>query len=103
MFAVVLLTVNAVIISFILGSVLPFIHDALVKLGATDRIKSAVAIILSILGAFIQSAIRPDGTAAFSTQTLTSFFVILITSRVTYKQYKALGVQGKILPNNGIG
>lgn len=103
MLAAASLNINAVIVSFLLGSLLPFIHDALVKLGASAKVKSAVAILLSALGSFLQSALRPDGSAVISTATLSSFFIILITSRNAYKQYQALGLQGKILPGNGIG
>jgi hypothetical protein len=103
MLAAASLTINAQVVSFLLGSLLPFIHDALVKLGASSKIKSAVAIVLSALGSFVQSAIRPDGSAVFSGATLSSFFIILITSRNAYKQYQSLGLQGKILPGNGIG
>ena len=97
------LTINSTLVSFLLGSLIPFIHDALTKLNASDKLKSTVAIVLSLVASFVQASVLTDGSVVLSAQTLVSFFIILATGRTTYKFYDNLGLAGKILPTKGLG
>lgn len=98
------ITVSSTVTAFVVGTVLPWVHDAVTKANASPKLKVVVMLVLSAAGSVLTSAIQPDGTAILSAQTVLAFFVIVITSTGLYKRvYQAAGLSNQILPSKGIG
>lgn len=98
------MTVNAMVVTIILGTILPILVGLITKLDAPSGMKGAILIVLNAVQAGIVSATTADGSASFTTESLVLFAFGIATSLSTYYGvYKPLDVPSKLAPEFGIG
>jgi hypothetical protein len=79
------LTVNAVVITTLIGTVLPILVDFATKLAAPDWVRADLLLLFSIVSATLTNALVVDGSAILSTQTILLALLTWISGVVSYK------------------
>ena len=96
------ITINAVTLTFIIGSLIPFVHQVLVRTSAPPKVKTAVGAALTLVATMLLELRRNDGTAILSAQTIATWFLVFISAQTTRKHLaEPLGLE-RLLPNIGI-
>lgn len=98
------MTVNALVVTILLGTVLPILVGLVTKLDAPSGMKGSILIVLNAVQAGVVSATTSDGSASFTRESIVLFLFGLATSLSTYYGvYKPLDVPSKLAPEFGIG
>lgn len=98
------MTVSALVVSIILGTVLPIVVGIVTKINAPSKLKGALLTALNALQAWIVSAVALDGSAVFTKDSALLFALGMVTSLATYYGvYKPNDVPLKLAPGFGIG
>jgi ABC-type uncharacterized transport system permease subunit len=98
------MTVNSLVVSIILGTVIPIVVGLVTKLNASRKLKGGLLVTLSAFQAFVVSATMSDGSASFSRESTLLFFVGLATSlAMHYGVYVPVEVPNKLAPEFGLG
>lgn len=97
------MTLSAVLVSFIISTLLPLVTSLLTKVNTAPLIKQLVTAFLSAISGLITSSLTIDGTAVISTQSAILALGIFITASANYATlYRTHDINDKILPNKGI-
>lgn len=98
------LTLDPIIVTLLISSVLPFVTAFVTKENAHPLIKVVASGILSAVTAYVTSAVQASGSAIFTKQSFLLFVASFITQQVSYHSVGvAAQVNSKVAPTVGIG
>lgn len=102
--AATLFTISPFVTTLIVGHVVPLLTALLTKVEASAGVKQLTTAVLSAISAFIVNATTIDGSASFSSETLTIAILTFLTANISYVAlWKRHAIDAKVLPNKGIG
>ena len=101
-------TLDALTVAFIVGTVIPLLVNVVAKSTATPGLKAIISLVLSVVASVINVFVQADGSATFDLQTfvitLGSTFLVAVMSYLGL--WKPTGVSGSIASgtaNFGLG
>lgn len=98
------MTLDAVLVTAIVGTVLPLAVALATKLNAAPGLKAVLLLALSIANGLITTATQLDGTAVISREALLLALMSFITGVAThFGLFKPVQAQAKLLPDKGLG
>lgn len=98
------LTLDPVIVTIIISTLLPAVTAFLTKENAHPTIKVVVSAILSLITAYVTSAVQANGSAIFTKQSFLLFVGSFITQQVSFHSIGvATNVNANVAPTVGIG
>lgn len=98
------ITVSAMLVTLISGTVIPLVHGLVTKLSASGPVNVIVGMALSAIAGVLGTATVLDGVAIFSSTTLIQAFLAWLAQVAMYARiWKPIGVYDKLLPGQGLG
>lgn len=98
------MTLSAVLVTVVVGTILPLLVGLVTKLEASSRLKGALLVVLNVVQGVVIAATAADGSATFTVDTLVLFGVGVLVSLLSYYGvYKPNEVPAKLAPNFGLG
>jgi hypothetical protein len=97
------LTIPALLVTIIVSYLTPILTGLLTRIDASASTKQFVAAVLSAVTGLVASSTLADGTAVFSTSTLTLAAIAFLANQTAYLGlYRPHGANSYLLPNIGI-
>jgi hypothetical protein len=97
-------TISALIVTVLIGCVIPIVVGLITKLDASSKLKGAFLLVLNLVQGALIAGTTTTGDAVFTKDSLILFAVGVATSLATYYGvYKPADVPTKLAPEFGIG
>ena len=97
------LTVPALLVTIIVSHLTPILTGLLTRINASASAKQVVAAFLSAVTGLVASSTLADGTAVFSTSTLTLAAIAFVANQTAYLGlYRPHSANSYLLPNSGV-
>ena len=98
------MTISALIVTILIGCVIPILVGIITKINASSRLKGALLLVLNLVQGAIIAGTTATGDAVFTADSLVLFAVGVATSLATYYGiYKPADVAAKLVPTFGLG
>ena len=98
------MTISSLIVTILIGSVLPLVVGLITKLDAPSKLKGGILLVLNLVQGAIIAGTTSTGDAVFTADSIALFAVGVTTSlAIYYGVYKPADVSSKLAPTFGIG
>jgi hypothetical protein len=98
------LQMTPLVVTVIIGTVLPLLTGLLTKLQASDTVKGVVNLTLAAASGVITAGLVADGGALISREALIYAVLAWVQSVATYLGiWKSLDINARLIPTKGLG